>query len=93
MTRSELDIQRRIIKRKGIFKNSRLETLSDKAKAYADSAMEGDFYNDWHEAFEMKFSELLVQDCLDHIDYAVDEDDAFNVKHNIKAFLGKWDYT
>jgi hypothetical protein len=28
---------------------------------------------------------------MDHIDYAVDEDDAFNVKHNIKAFLGKWD--
>ena len=91
MTRSELDIQQRIISRKGIFKNSRLETLSDNAKAYADSAMEGDFYNDWHEAFEMKFSELLVQDCLDHIDYAVDEDDAFNVKHNIKLFLGKWD--
>ena len=93
MTRSELDIQRRIIKRKGIFKNSRLETLSDEAKAYADSAINGDFYNDWHEAFEMKFSELLVQDCLDHIDYAVDEDDAFTVKHNIKLFLGKWDYT
>ena len=91
MTRSELDRQRRIISRKGIFKNSRLETLSDNAKAYADSAINGDFYNDWHEAFEMKFSELLVQDCMDHIDYAVDEDDAFNVKHNIKAFLGKWD--
>ena len=84
------DRQRRIISRKGIFKSSRLETLSDKAKAYADSAINGDFYNDWHEAFEMKFSELIVQDCLDHIDYVVeDEDDAFTVKHKIKALLGK----
>jgi hypothetical protein len=93
MNSFEFKIHQRIFSKKGIFKNSRLETLSDKAKAYADSAINGDFYNDWHEAFEMKFSELLVQDCLDHIDYAVDEDDAFNVKHNIKLFLGKWDYT
>ena len=94
MTCYYFKIPQKTIKRKEIFKCSRLETLSDKAKAYADSAINGDFYNDWHEAFEMKFSELLVQDCLDHIDYVVgDEDDAFTVKHNIKAFLGKWDYT
>ena len=94
MTRSELDRHRRIISRKGIFKNSRLETLSDNAKAYADSAMKGDFYNDSHEAFEMKFAELLVQDCMDHIDYLrCEESDSFALKHKIKAFLGKWDYT
>ena len=92
MTRSELDIQRRIIKRKGIFKNFRLHTLRHEAWHYANNPNNvKDLYKDSNEAFEVKFAELIVQDCLDHIDYVgCEESDSIALKHNIKTWL-KWD--
>ena len=52
--------------------NKRLEQLSEQAEKYADDNFRGE--PTWTEAFESKFAELIVRECLKQIkDGMVDE--------------------
>ena len=56
--------------------NERIRELSEQAEKYADDNFRGE--PTWSEAFESKFAELIVQECLaqaDKIRDGCDEDD------------------
>ena len=49
--------------------NERIRDLSEQAEKYADDNFRGE--PTWSEAFESKFAELIVNDCLDIVDKEV----------------------
>ena len=42
--------------------NQRIKELADEAENYADANFKGEPF--WSEAYESKFAELMVQDCI-----------------------------
>jgi hypothetical protein len=42
--------------------NKRIEELSEQAEKYADDNFKGEHF--WREAYESKFAELIIQECL-----------------------------
>jgi hypothetical protein len=46
--------------------NERIRELSEQAEKYADDNFRGD--PTWSEAFESKFAELIVRECMDVLD-------------------------
>ena len=42
--------------------NQQIQQLADEAEKYADANFKGDPF--WSEAYESKFAELMVQDCI-----------------------------
>ena len=42
--------------------NQRIKELADEAEYYADANFKGEPF--WSEAYESKFAELMVQDCI-----------------------------
>jgi hypothetical protein len=43
--------------------NERIEKLAEQAEKYADDNFKGEHF--WTQAYESKFAELIVQECLD----------------------------
>lgn len=73
--------------------NKRIQELAEQAEKYADDNFRGE--PTWSEAFESKFAELIVRDCMDVVDGytksrtfdthydAVEQIEAlFGIKHN-----------
>ena len=42
--------------------NQQIQQLADEAEKYADANFKGEPF--WSEAYESKFAELMVQDCI-----------------------------
>ena len=42
--------------------NQQIQQLADEAEKYADANFKGEPF--WSEAYESKFAELIVQDCI-----------------------------
>jgi hypothetical protein len=62
--------------------NERIEQLAEQAEKYADDNFKGEHF--WTQAYESKFAELIVQECID-ICQDVDGED------NIDARSGRQD--
>ena len=73
--------------------NERIKELAEQAEKYADDNFKGEHF--WTEAYESKFAELIIQDCMDVVDGytkprtfethydAVEQIEAlFGIKHN-----------
>jgi hypothetical protein len=46
--------------------NERIQQLAEQAEKYADANFKGEHF--WTEAYESKFAELIVRDCMDVVD-------------------------
>ena len=46
--------------------NERIRQLAEQAEKYADDNFKGEIF--WTEAYESKFAELIVRDCMDVVD-------------------------
>jgi hypothetical protein len=46
--------------------NERFQKLAEQAEKYADDNFKGE--NFWTQAYESKFAELIVRDCMDVVD-------------------------
>jgi len=46
--------------------NDRIKKLAEQAEKYADDNFKGEIF--WTEAYESKFAELIVRDCMDVVD-------------------------
>jgi hypothetical protein len=46
--------------------NERIEKLAEQAEKYADANFKGEPF--WTQAYESKFAELIVRDCMDVVD-------------------------
>ena len=46
--------------------NERIQELAEQAEKYADDNFKGE--NFWTQAYESKFAELIVRDCMDVVD-------------------------
>jgi hypothetical protein len=46
--------------------NERIRQLADEAERYADKKiqMPGEYHPDWHDIYDEKFAELIVQECI-----------------------------
>ena len=44
--------------------NKRIEELAEQAERYADNNFKGEPF--WTKAYESKFAELIVQECIDY---------------------------
>lgn len=53
--------------------NSRIQELAEQAEEYADAGFKGEI--NWAEAYESKFAELIVKECLNTL-YLNGYDDA-----------------
>lgn len=45
--------------------NERIKQLAEQAEKYADANFKGEHF--WTQAYESKFAELVVKDCLDQL--------------------------
>jgi len=46
--------------------NERIQQLAEQAEKYADDNFKGEHF--WTQAYESKFAELIVRDCMDVVD-------------------------
>ena len=46
--------------------NERIKELAEQAEKYADANFKGEPF--WTQAYESKFAELIVRDCMDVVD-------------------------
>jgi hypothetical protein len=46
--------------------NQRIEQLAEQAEKYADDNFKGEPF--WTQAYESKFAELIIRDCMDVVD-------------------------
>ena len=73
--------------------NERIGKLAEQAEKYADANFKGE--NFWTQAYESKFAELIIQDCMDvvdgytkprtfetHYDAVAQIEHLFGIKHN-----------
>jgi hypothetical protein len=73
--------------------NERIGKLAEQAEKYADDNFKGE--NFWTQAYESKFAELIIQDCMDvvdgytkprtfetHYDAVEQIEHLFGIKHN-----------
>jgi hypothetical protein len=73
--------------------NERIKQLAEQAEKYADDNFKGEIF--WTEAYESKFAELIIQDCMDvvdgytkgrtfdtHYDAVAQIEALFGIKHN-----------
>ena len=67
--------------------NERIRELSEQAEKYADDNFRGE--PTWSEAFESKFAELIVQECIEWCDaHATINGTAQQVRDSIKQHFG-----
>ena len=47
--------------------NERIKELAEQADEYADTKLQmpGEYHSDWHDVRDEKFSELIVQECIE----------------------------
>ena len=47
--------------------NERIKELAEQADEYADTKLQmpGEYHPDWHDVRDEKFSELIVQECIE----------------------------
>ena len=68
--------------------NDRIKQLAEQAEKYADANFKGEHF--WTQAYESKFAELIVKECLVVINQSngVGDDDVIKISQDVKKHFG-----